>query len=347
MSNYSQNHSSIIEFSSKEKMEFFNSFYVLFRSAFSFLQIFNSIYTSTKNQNIKALCYHLIKKIEKGCSLEEAFLHYENILGFANTGLIVAGEKSGKLDKMLFNIINNLKREDELKKSVLSSLTYPIIIICMAIAVFLFFKFFVLKMFSYMGEGISSFETSNLLIGAVIKIVIVFAILGGIVLFVSKQKKFINTVFNILNKLPLISKIVQNYNFSNFFAVLALACEAGVSAYKSLELAYSVISIPRVKIKLNNSLKLVSSGNEISSALQCANVFSSYAMSQISAGEKAGELDKMLLLVSKDYERELDLSLKVLVKVIEPLMLILAGIIVAYVAVNAYASYYTNLFNMF
>ncbi len=333
-------------FSVQEKLEFFNSFYVMYKSGLSVLQIFQSVYSSSKNFNIRWLCSKVIKSIERGNSLEIAFSNYSNALGTVYTKLLTAGEKSGKLEHILTNIIKNIQREQEIKRNIVSAITYPFILFCMAIAVFLFFKLFVLKVFAMWDEYPTQTQIMGMLVSVVIKIALFFVIAGICVFCVSKNKKLLNTIKSRFSKLFIISKIVKNYGFANFFAISSLAYEAGIPPVQTFELANSVITVSDIKHKLNKSINMITTGCEITTAFNVAQVFSSYAISQISSGEQSGELDKMFMIVSKNYEKEMDLELKVLLKTIEPLMMVIVGCVVFYVIYTGYTSYYSNLFNM-
>lgn len=139
-------------FTMKEKLEFFNSFYHMFKSGLSIMLIFEAIKQESRNKKIKGLCSIILRNIDKGLSLKEAFKGHEQILGVAYSSLLVAGESSGKLDKTISKIIANIKREEEFKLNIISALSYPVMILMLAIAVFFFFKFFVLKVFATMGD---------------------------------------------------------------------------------------------------------------------------------------------------------------------------------------------------
>lgn len=334
-------------FTVKEKIEFFNSFYYLYKSGLSIIQIFSSMMQSTNNGNIKGLCRVILGRIEKGYSLVEAFSGYEPVIGLAYTRLITAGEASGELDSILLKMIQNIKREEELKSNLISSLTYPIILFCLAIAVFLFFKFFVLKVFSMMGMGLCQFAVLKLMFIAILKIIFLFGIVFGFVFYVYFNKKLLKKFLNFCSKFPIFRAIIKNYSFSNFFSVLALSYDAGVPVIQGFELANSVINIASVKAKINSAIRRMKSGCEVTTAIMAAKVFSSFATSQISSGEKAGEMGKMFAVVAHDYEKQIELSMKVLSKVLEPTMIIFAGIMVLYVASTAYKSFYSNLLNSF
>lgn len=332
-----------VVFSTKEKLEFFNAFLHMYNSGLSILQVFYAVFNSAIDLKIKNLCAVIIKKIEKGYSLEEAFTGYESVLGLAYTRLIVAGEASGKLDKVLNKIVEGIKKEESLKSNVISSLTYPISILALAIAVFLFFKFFILKVFSMMGSGICSKTVMMLLFGAIFKIIVIFAVIIGAACFVYFNKPVFKKFVNLLAHLPGVSKLLKNYAFANFFSVLSLAYEAGVPIANSIEMAASVISAKDIRTQLNLAAKRIYNGCSITTAFAVTQVFTGFAMSQITAGEKSGELEKMFLVVSVDYEKKLEMALNLIVQVLKPLSIVIVGIFVLYVAKTGYESFYSGL----
>ncbi|MBQ4079033.1 type II secretion system F family protein [bacterium] len=332
-------------FTMKEKLEFFNSFYHMFKSGLSIMLIFEAIKQESRNKKIKGLCSIILRNIDKGLSLKEAFKGHEQILGVAYSSLLVAGESSGKLDKTISKIIANIKREEEFKLNIISALSYPVMILMLAIAVFFFFKFFVLKVFATMGAGCSSCAVMTMLVTAIVKIVIIFALIFGAIFYVYMDKKLLRAIVDVASSFPLVKPLMKNYMFANFFSVLALAYDAGIPLPNSIELANTVMGIPSVKGKISLAIKRIMNGCELTTAFGVTQVFSEFAMSQISAGEKAGELEKMFEVVSFDYEKQIDLALKVLTEFVKIFAMAFVGLIVFFVATNAYNSYYSNLFN--
>ncbi len=330
-------------FSAKEKLEFFNSFLHMYQSGLSILQIFYAVSNSVKNEKIKSFCSLIIKKIEKGYSLEEAFTGYENILGIAYTRLVVAGEASGKIDKVLKKIVENIKKEQALKSNIISSLSYPVMILSLALAVFLFFKFFILKVFAMIGSGICNLVIMKLMILAIVKILFIFGIIIGICLYTYFNKPLLKKLVGFLSRIPGVSNLYKNYSLSNFFSVLSLAYDAGVPIVNSIEMASTVIENKEIKSKLNLAAKRVNNGCEVTTAFAVTQVFSGFAMSQISAGEKAGELEKMFSIVAIDYEKKLEFALDMVLQIIKPVAIIIVGLFVLYVAKTGYQSYYAGL----
>ena len=227
----------------------------------------------------------------------------------------------------------------------ISALTYPVMILMLAIAVFFFFKFFVLKVFATMGSGCSSCAITTMLITALVKIVIIFALIFGALFYVYMDKKLLRAIMDVFSGFPLVKQLMKNYMFTNFFSVLALAYDSGVPLANSIELANTVMGISSTKAKIALAIKRIMNGCELTTAFGVTQVFSEFAMSQISAGEKAGELEKMFEIVSFDYEKQIDLALKVLTEFVKIFAMIFVGLIVFFVVTTAYNSYYSNLFN--
>lgn len=334
-------------FSIKEKREFINAFYFQYKSGLSLQQIFGLIAQSTSSKNIQTLCLAILKQTEKGKSLKEAFSKYENTIGKAYTALICAGETSGKLDEILLSVSENLQREEEIKNSIISSLIYPICLLCLALAVFILFKTCIFKVFETMFSGICAEEITKLLIFAVFNIIITFSAIGFFIFFILKNKKAKYTFSRFLTSLPFLSGLIKDYYFQNFFNVLSLAFHAGIPAAEAVELANGTIKEKIINNKIKKSIKMINSGCEITTAFMVAGVFSKDAISQISTGEKTGELDTTAKTAAENYAKSLEMKIKTVTKLIEPAMLILIGILVAYIAVTAYSKYYESLFSIF
>ena len=198
-----------------------------------------------------------------------------------------------------------------------------------------------------MGEGISFCTMRTIFLIAIVKMFVVYAILFGVVFYIYKNKNIQRRVCEFLFRFPFLSALVKNYTFANFFSVMGLSYKAGIPADRAVELANSVVKIPNIKRNIDTAVKMISQGCEITTAFGVAKVFSSFAMSQISAGEKAGELDKMCGIVSEHYEKQLEEKLDVLMKLLPPIFLVAVAVLVGYIAVQAYATYFGKIFSSF
>ncbi len=161
----------------QEKKDFFNSFYSLYKSGHSILDVFDLIYSSTKCTKIKSLCAKILQGIKQRHSLKDSMKNCSHALGKAYTMLIVAGEESGKLEEVLSEIVKNIMMQEKVKNDVITKASYPAAMFLFAIFVALLFKTFITKAFELSISGVKVCIAS-LAIKSLIQISLVFAIIA-------------------------------------------------------------------------------------------------------------------------------------------------------------------------
>ena len=331
----------------KEKLDFFSNFEALYSSGIPIREIFDNISSSAINMNVRAVSYQIFQDVQKGRTLQEAMSPFSLALGKEYIALVCAGEKSGKLNEVLFDIVKNIKNEQEIKDKVISAITYPSCVFVFAIIIFMFFKIFILKVFEKMGDGITQEAVISLFIISLVKVAIILLVLAIIIFFVIKSKLIRAKLKNFILSLPVFSKLYEEFSFQNFFSILSLAYDSGIPTIEATALAVGGIKINSIRMKLHKSVKMLSSGSEITTAFMVAGVFSKFAISQISNGEKSGELGKTMKIVANDYEKKLEMQIGIITKLMEPFILIFIGIMVAYIIYSAYTKYYQGIIEMF
>ncbi len=344
-SSFKNYNNSLKPFSLQEKKDFISSFYSLYKSGLSVNEIFSSILNSSKNPNIKEFCARISHKTEKGYSLKEAIKNNRNILGNAYTALICAGEESGKLDKVLNNLIRNLEREEEIKNNIISAVSYPIFIIILGIFVFCLFNFFILQIFNFAAQG-EDYSIQETAISAGIKTAVIYLVLGTFVFIVYKMNLMMKFFNNVLYRIKPFNSLIKNYTYTNFFSIFGLAYAAGIPVAEAISLANTAINIAEEKLKLNKASDMIASGCEVTTAISVANVFPSSVISKISAGEASGELEESLIRISNDYENKLELEIKILIKLLNPIILVIVGIFVAFIMAKCYMNYFNSIFSI-
>lgn len=319
----------------QEKKDFFGAFYALYKSGHSTFEVFNSIHNSTQNSKVKSICAVIIQGIRKGYSLKDSMKPCTKALGLAYTMLIVAGEESGKLEETLSGIVNNIVVQEKVKNDIISKITYPILVFLLAILVILVFKTFILEVFNakLLGTGVS---TVFIAVKAIVQIVITFSVIGGVAFILYKNKNFTSKIISKLSTIEPFKNLIKNYTYSNYFSVLSLAYAAGLSLSESLYLSSTVVNLPEATKQLSQVAPRVQQGCELTTALGATMLFSDYAMTQIATGEKSGELEKTLVAVAYDYETKLRLALDVMLKLLEPIMIVVVGVIALIVLIFGY-----------
>ena len=174
---------------------------------------------------------------------------------------------------------------------------------------------------------------------------IIFGILYFIIFSIIKNKKLSKKAIDKFIKIKSIKEIIEIYYFTNFFYTFALASESGIAPSEAINLANKTINSKEINEKLNKTQKMLEDGCEVATALGVAGIFSDYAISQASSGEKTGELTTALEDIAKDYQETYTIKTNVLLKAIEPIMIIIAAIFILFICIKFYSTYFESLFS--
>lgn len=333
------------EFNIKEQYEFFNSIATLYESEMPIGDIFKTIMKSTSSKRIQRVCGVVSEGIAKGETIEEAMQGIKSIIGVVNYALVSAGEKSGTLEKILKEISENIKKQEEIKNKLISTLIYPICIFIFAIGIGMFFSFIVMPILrasaNYEDVCISSFYFKG-----GIKIISVYAVISAVVFLIIKEAILQKTFKKIISKLPIINGILKNYYISNFLYVISIGYKAGIDLAKCVELGNRVILQEEVNQKIKNAEIMIERGVPISKALKLTGEFTENAISQIRIGEEAGKIEKMSKIAAREYENEMNGKIDVILKVIGPVLLVIVGTMIGIISVKAYSEYFNAIFSI-
>lgn len=347
--NQSNNHirlnQTLEEFSFDDRKIFFSAFNRQYKSGIPFIEVFNNIMSASSSNNVKTFCFNVLKKLQKGLSIDEIIGGYSKYIGNTEASLIIAGENSGKLEQILSNIVENILLEEKLKKKILSKVTYPLILFGLLILACLIFAFFVFPAFSARIEG-ETINIVNLAFSALVKITITILVLFVLVFLKLKDKCFLFNIKNWFIKRKPIKDIVENYYLSSFFTTLYLANDAGIPLANSIKLSNEIVKVLYLQTRINKAQAMIEKGSNIETAFSVADVLSEYAISQISTGEKAGELTKSFKDIADDYKNKCISKIEILLKFIEPSLLVIAGIFVVIIASKLISKYYETLFSL-
>lgn len=329
-----------------EKKEFFNSLFYLYSAGYSYTEAFRSIEESSRRRSIKQLCFSIRAKIENGIPFRDIISSYKEILGDAYSMLICAGDMSGKLDETLASVLKDISRTENLRSMLISSLTYPVLLLLGAIGVFFFCRFFFFKIFDVMyTTGMCAGSMKILFFTAIIKIVLIYVLLFAAVFWVVKNKKIYQKFLDVFIKYTPIADLLNNYYYNNFFSVMAASYDAGITVSESVSLAASVVKTKQAFLALYKASSVLSRGIEVTIALSNTGLFSDFALSQIAMGEKTGRLGEAFQKAAADYERKLQDALSIISRLVQPAAILLMGLLVGYIAVTFYSKLYGGIFN--
>lgn len=256
--------------------------------------------------------------------------------------MVLIGEESGKLDDVLASLEKYYEREDKVRKSIKSAITYPILIIIMmtAVVTLLITKVMPIfeNIFSNLGADISASGKAIMNVGTivgkvafVITLVLVLAILG---VYAAAKLGAGEKLKEFSYKLPGIRGLNKKISAGRFASVLSMMIGSGYSLEKALEMAPGIVQDKMAKEKIIKCGELLNEGKSFPDALNEIKMFDGLQNRMISVGYKAGQMDSVMAKMADIYEEEVDESLGKMVSFIEPTLVAILSIIIGGILVS-------------
>jgi type II secretory pathway component PulF len=280
--------------------------------------------------------------LEKGHPLYTTFAHFPNYFSPVFINLVRAGEESGTLQKVFEDLSVNLEREQNLRNNIRSALFYPALLFIMASFVLLFLVTFAIPRIASVFEGTGSdiplfskivFSTGSIL-GAHPWLIFggFFAILIGLfVFFRTAEGKRI--LYIILNHIPVVRTVVRKVALQRFAVTLSSLLQAGLPILDSLEISADVVGGNNFRDAIRRVAREgLSKGKTLGESFQREPVFPGVVTSLITISERAGQLPEVLETLARFYEEEVNHGIKRLVVFLEPVMLMLIGLVIGLIA---------------
>ncbi|PIQ98909.1 MAG: type II secretion system protein GspF [Nitrospinae bacterium CG11_big_fil_rev_8_21_14_0_20_45_15] len=282
-------------------------------------------------------------KVHAGSSLADALAEYPQIFSKLYVNMIRAGEAGGTLGPSLMRLSGFLESSEELKASILSAMIYPVVLILFGGAALTVLITVVIpqlsQLFEDMGDAlplitqlmlaISSFLRSywwTIFIGMVVTIIAFY-------LFIKTPAGRLKWDGFLLN-LPVIGPLIRKIEISRFSRTLSTLLQSGVPVLAALTIVASILGNRVIGEAMHVIHKGLKSGRGLSTPLQETGVFPPLAVHMITIGEQSGNLDEMLEKVSATYDKEVERSIKQLVSMIAPLMILIMAVVIGFIVIS-------------
>jgi len=328
--------------SSKEKIFFAEHLSLLIKGGIPLSEAIETLESEAKSRVFRGSLAEISKKILEGQRLSKALQTYPGIFDNFFCNVVRVGEESGTLEENLKYLAQQLKSDYEMKKKVSGALIYPIIVVILALVVAFSITFFVLPKITGLFQileielplatriliNTASFLKKNLLllIIGIIFLILIFKIL--------QRFKFFKFYFDsILLSLPFFNQIFGNLNLARFSRTFYTLLKSGMPILEALDICIATHSNEVFKKNLTFVKLRVERGERMSQGLkEFPKIFPSVFSQMVAVGEKSGTLEESFLYLANFYEGEIDSTLKNLSGILEPILLILVGAFVAFVA---------------
>jgi type IV pilus assembly protein PilC len=310
----------------------------------------------TENPKLRDVIVAVRKDVEAGSSLSQALEKHPEVFSRLYTEMVKAGEIGGILDGVLLRVADQLERDQDLRRKVRSAMTYPVVVLVLAILAASFMLIFIVpvfaKMFQDLGGTLPLPTRICMAISDILTSIFGVLVYGGMALAVvmflrwkkseSGRKVWGRAVLRIPAK---IGDVVRKVALARFARTLATLSAAGVPILQAIEITATSSGNWVVEKALLKSRDAIREGIPIYKPLETEPVFPPMVTRMIAVGEETGDIDGMLTKIAEFYESEVDAAVKALTSIIEPLMVVVVGGIVGAIVISMYLPMF-EIFNL-
>lgn len=302
----------------------------------------------------KAVWQDIYENVQKGESFSSALEMHSGTFPQFLISMVNAGESSGSLDVIMQRMSDHYAKENKMNNTVKSAMMYPIILLILSVAIVIGMFTFIMPTFVGMFDDPSSMPTltrgmlaiSNflkkrwyILIGVVVALVFLIRYLLKVPSYRLKFDK-------LLIKGPGFGKLIVTIYTARFSRTLSSLYSSGIPMVECLERASAILGNSYIDQKFEKVIDEVKQGAALSAAIQRTEIFDSMFCSIIYVGEESGSLDEILTKSSDYYEEESDSAVQRLVSMLEPVMIIVLGIMVGLIVASVLPALYSSFDNI-
>ena len=330
----------------KEKALFANKLSAMVDAGVPIMRSLDLMRRQQKSALFRRALAAMTDDVNQGGTLASAMRRWPKVFDNLSIAMVEAGEAGGVLDETLKRLAKLLEENARLQNQLKAAMGYPVTVLVIAILVFLGMTIFMIPtfadIFAQLGVELPVFTQMMLNLSKLLRSSFSIFLVGGLAIGIFIFSRYYATrlgrrqVDGVLLKLPLFGELLQKTASAQFCRTMSSLSKAGVPILMSLEILHDTTSNSVVSDAIRNSRNDISEGIPLSTALALKNVFPDMMVSMLAIGEETGEMDAMLSKVADFYEDEVTTTVKTLTSLIEPLMIVVVGGIVASILVAMY-----------
>jgi len=309
------------------------------------LKAIDILIADLENPAMKALLMEIRGSLEKGRPFYSTFLKYPKYFSPVFVNLIKAGETSGNLEQVFEDLNVSLEKDQDLRRKIKSSLTYPIILLIASFSILILLVSFALPkiatVFASANVKPPLFSRIVLSTGLFISDYIWFFLIFLGILIVSLWYLFAKSasgkqiLYQFAMKLPVIKTVLKQIALQRFASTLSSLLRAGLPILDSLEITSQTVGFGELKNSLMRiSREGVAKGLTVGDAFRREAIFPRVVVNLMAISEKAGHIEDILSTLANFYSSEIEVAIKTLISFLEPALLIGIGIIIGTIAIS-------------
>lgn len=321
-----------VSISSKEKITLVSNLSTMLTAGIPILETVDSLLDGAKGSS-KIILDTLKEDLVQGQRVYMTLSKFPRSFDKVTVNIIKASEEAGTLNDALKDLVLSIKKDIEFNDKIKSAMIYPFFILLVFVAVFLMILVVVVPkistVFSRMNvvlplpTRILIFMSETLLTYTFPLIISIILLIAGFILFYKRKKRL---VLRIIFSLPYVSLLAKQIDLTRFTRSLFLLLNAGIPITNALELTEEVVTKQEIAKGITHAKETVIAGKKLSEGFKdYKNVFPNIVIKITEAGEKSGSLDKSMQDASDYLDYEVSNTLKLVVALMEPIMLVFVG----------------------
>lgn len=324
--------------------EFFRNLSLLLKGGVPLRDCLEDMYNSSSDAALKSAIKEMIRALEDGELLSAAMKRTPEVFGRIPTVLVSIGEETGSLDSTLVDAAEHLERMEEIVSNTKRALTYPIFVVAAMSAALCFWMLYVLpkvlKLFESMGMSELPWPTRVLMTMVSLfhdwwPLIPAAACLVLALRYAASKNERIKYAWDLaLTKTPLVGSVIRASQLAFFFEYLSLLIHSGIDIVRSFDIMIGSLSHQVLKKGIEQMKEDVVNGNDLTSAFKKLPMLEPFVLRMISVGEQTGELPKQLNVLSSYYREQVNKLVETLGKTLEPVLIVVAGLIFALIAMG-------------
>lgn len=327
--------------SQKDVLQFTSQLAVMIRAGISIRAAIEGIAEQTENAKFRKILFEIKQDVESGKPFSEALAKHPKLFGPLYINMVRASEMSGSFSQMLDRIAAYLAQQIETRQMVVGAMIYPVVIAVMAIGTTIFLLTFVLPRFTAVFEGKEAAMPGPTIFLMNLSAFMVqwwWAVVGGLLglcvfgFFGAKTRTGAFWVDILKLKIPLLQRMFRALYITRSLHTMGELVNAGVPMLDTLAITGEISGNSLYKRLWRSVYAAVKQGKKIANPLQKSSLLPKSVTQMVAAGEESGKLGEVLDEVSTFYAKQLRETIKTVTSMIEPLMIVIMGSIVGFIA---------------
>jgi general secretion pathway protein F len=303
----------------------------------------NALYEQTDSPPMKKTIAQVKDAVNEGLSFADALSQHKRVFPDLYVNMVRSGEVSGALDVVLLRLAEFMENQHRLRSKIGAAMLYPAALLVISILVLLFL------LTGIVPKVVGMFESMNQVLPLPTRIliaisrfltvtwwIIALVMIAGAVLLIQwkKTEQGAMKFDRFKMRMPIYGSVYRKVSVARFARTLGTLLSSGVPIIESLRIVKTILQNRIMESAVEDSIAQVMDGSSIAAPLKNSGVFPPILVHMISVGEKSGSLEEMLMKAADAYENDVETTVSGLTSILEPLMIVIMGLIVGFVVLS-------------